>query len=122
MKEVNDAMSYRDRRGGGRGGSKGHWGGGGHRNRGGGGQKPGVNPQPNVHSDNPVIQQFQKFAVSLDQRHDKRERLVKLSRDVTIEAKRIIFLLHRYCCQQVQFFDTTLSLFTSRAAVARFYF
>ena len=115
MKEVKESMSSRGRRGGGRGGSKGHWGGGGHRSRGGGA------PQPNVHSDNPVIQQFQKFAVSLDQRHDKRERLVKLSRDVTIEAKRIIFLLHRYTDVSVQFFDT-LSLFTSLAAVARFYF
>ena len=102
-------MSYRGRRGGGgrSGGSKGHWGGGGNRScgGGGGGHKPGINPQPNVHSDNPVIQQFQKFAVSLDQRHDKRERLVKLSRDVTIEAKRIIFLLHRYSFQQVQVFN-----------------
>jgi len=101
-------MSNRGRRGGGsRGGSKGHWGGGGNRYGGSGGHKPGVNPQPNVHSDNPVIQQFQKFAVSLDQRHDKRERLVKLSRDVTIEAKRIIFLLHRISLEDVDDFRET---------------
>ena len=31
----------------------------------------------------------------MDKRHDKKERLVKLSRDITIESKRIIFLLHR---------------------------
>ncbi|KAK2086050.1 hypothetical protein P7K49_035475 [Saguinus oedipus] len=31
----------------------------------------------------------------LDARHDKYERLVKLSRDITVESKRTIFLLHR---------------------------
>uniref|UniRef100_A0A8C6TFJ5 Translin-associated protein X n=1 Tax=Neogobius melanostomus TaxID=47308 RepID=A0A8C6TFJ5_9GOBI len=31
----------------------------------------------------------------LDTKHDKHERLVKISRDVTIESKRTIFLLHR---------------------------
>ncbi|XP_043932977.1 translin-associated protein X isoform X2 [Protopterus annectens] len=35
------------------------------------------------------------FQRELDQRHDKYERLVKLSRDITIESKRTIFLLHR---------------------------
>lgn len=45
-------------------------------------------------SDNPVIQEFQKYAVELNEKHDRAERLVKCSRDITIEAKRIIFLLH----------------------------
>ena len=31
----------------------------------------------------------------LDEKHDKHERIVKLSRDITIESKRVIFLLHR---------------------------
>jgi len=31
----------------------------------------------------------------LDAKHDKHERIVKLSRDVTVESKRTIFLLHR---------------------------
>ena len=31
----------------------------------------------------------------LDARHDKHERIVKFSRDITIESKRAIFLLHR---------------------------
>ncbi|TTI76908.1 Translin-associated protein X [Bagarius yarrelli] len=35
------------------------------------------------------------FQQELDTKHDKYERLVKLSRDVTIESKRTIFLLHR---------------------------
>ena len=71
----------RGRRGG--GGRRGQWGGGNRSQAGSGGRKA---PQAIVDSDNPIIRQFQKFAVSLDHRHDKRERLVKLSRDVTIEA------------------------------------
>uniref|UniRef100_A0A3B3Z4G3 Uncharacterized protein n=1 Tax=Poecilia mexicana TaxID=48701 RepID=A0A3B3Z4G3_9TELE len=35
------------------------------------------------------------FQQELDTRHDKYERLVKISRDITIESKRSIFLLHR---------------------------
>ncbi|XP_053535552.1 translin-associated protein X isoform X2 [Ictalurus punctatus] len=35
------------------------------------------------------------FQQELDTKHDKYERLVKLSRDITIESKRTIFLLHR---------------------------
>jgi hypothetical protein len=45
-------------------------------------------------SDNPVIQQFMLYRKELDNKHDRHERLVKMSRDITIEAKRIIFLLH----------------------------
>ncbi|XP_054725456.1 translin-associated protein X [Anastrepha obliqua] len=43
---------------------------------------------------NPVLKAFQEYANELDDKHDRHERLVKLSRDITIEAKRIIFLLH----------------------------
>jgi hypothetical protein len=42
----------------------------------------------------PVIKNFQQYASELDFKHDKFERIVKLSRDITIESKRIIFLLH----------------------------
>lgn len=38
---------------------------------------------------------FAVFQQELDTKHDKYERLVKISRDVTIESKRTIFLLHR---------------------------
>ncbi|XP_058801884.1 translin-associated protein X [Phymastichus coffea] len=41
-----------------------------------------------------VIQQFRKYAAELDAKHDKYEKIVKVSRDITIESKRIIFLLH----------------------------
>ncbi|XP_061766636.1 translin-associated protein X isoform X2 [Nerophis ophidion] len=43
----------------------------------------------------PVLAAFKVFQKELDTKHDKHERLVKLSRDVTIESKRTIFLLHR---------------------------
>ncbi|XP_037274335.1 translin-associated protein X-like [Rhipicephalus microplus] len=42
-----------------------------------------------------VVKMFRAFQVELDDRYDRYERLVKLGRDVTIESKRIIFLLHR---------------------------
>ncbi|CRK90055.1 CLUMA_CG003776, isoform A [Clunio marinus] len=45
-------------------------------------------------TNNPIIKQFQIYSVELDDKHDRHERLVKASRDVTIESKRIIFLLH----------------------------
>lgn len=43
----------------------------------------------------PVLAAFKVFQQELDTKHDKYERLVKLSRDITIESKRTIFLLHR---------------------------
>ena len=52
-------------------------------------------PVTSVVSDSPMIHLFQAFQLEIDSRHDKHERIVKLSRDVTIESKRIIFLLHR---------------------------
>lgn len=45
-------------------------------------------------SNNPVIQNFLIYRKELDNKHDRHEKLVKLSRDITIESKRIIFLLH----------------------------
>lgn len=39
---------------------------------------------------------FQNYREELDAKHDKHERLVKLSRDCTIHSKRTIFLLHRF--------------------------
>lgn len=45
-------------------------------------------------ADSPVLQMFKSAFVQLNNRHDRHERLVKLSRDITIESKRIIFQLH----------------------------
>lgn len=50
---------------------------------------------PMVDESSPIVQMFRCFQQELDQRYDKYERLVKLSRDITIESKRVIFLLHR---------------------------
>ncbi|XP_056088663.1 translin-associated protein X isoform X1 [Rhinichthys klamathensis goyatoka] len=48
-----------------------------------------------MNSDSAVIAAFKVFQQELDTKHDKYERLVKSSRDITIESKRTIFLLHR---------------------------
>jgi len=48
----------------------------------------------NLDENNPVIKQFRGYATELDAKHDRYERIVKISRDITIESKRIIFLLH----------------------------
>ena len=45
-------------------------------------------------SSNPFFEDFKTYQFELDNKHDRHERLVKLGRDVTIESKRIIFLLH----------------------------
>ncbi|XP_034249932.1 translin-associated protein X [Thrips palmi] len=74
----------------------------GQRGRRGGGNRPwrpqigerGKNVVEGLNENSPVIQSFRKFASELDAKHDRHERLVKQSRDVTIESKRIIFLLH----------------------------
>lgn len=47
-----------------------------------------------IDKNNVVIQQFQGYSTELDTKYDKFEKIVKLSRDITIESKRIIFLLH----------------------------
>ncbi|KAI2658125.1 Translin-associated protein X [Labeo rohita] len=48
-----------------------------------------------VNPNSAVIAAFKVFQQELDTKHDKYERLVKISRDITIESKRTIFLLHR---------------------------
>lgn len=44
--------------------------------------------------DNPVVKSFRQYSVELCDKHDRYERIIKLSRDITIESKRLIFLLH----------------------------
>ncbi|XP_014473176.1 PREDICTED: translin-associated protein X [Dinoponera quadriceps] len=48
----------------------------------------------NIDENNPVIRQFRVYAAELDAKHDRYERIFKINRDITIESKRIIFLLH----------------------------
>jgi len=45
--------------------------------------------------EDPVQNMFSQISNALDYRHDKKERIVKLSRDIAIESKRVIFCLHR---------------------------
>lgn len=47
-----------------------------------------------VEVNSPFLESFKQYAKELDDKHDRYERIVKISRDVTIESKRIIFLLH----------------------------
>ena len=48
----------------------------------------------NLDENSQVVKQFRGYAAELDDKHDRIERIVKISRDITIESKRIIFLLH----------------------------
>lgn len=48
----------------------------------------------NVDDNNPIVKLFRSYAIELDDKHDRYERIVKYSRDITIESKRLIFLLH----------------------------
>lgn len=48
----------------------------------------------NTNENSFVLQQFRAYATELDNKHDRFERIVKTGRDITIESKRIIFLLH----------------------------
>uniref|UniRef100_A0A2C9JER1 Translin-associated protein X n=1 Tax=Biomphalaria glabrata TaxID=6526 RepID=A0A2C9JER1_BIOGL len=45
--------------------------------------------------DSPIFKAFNIFREELDNRNNRHERIVKISRDITIESKRIIFLLQR---------------------------
>jgi len=61
-------------------------------------QVHGDEAEPNTSSPHrkSIFEMFREMAVQLDERHDKYERIVKLSRDITIDSKKIIFLLHRH--------------------------
>ncbi|XP_017755302.1 PREDICTED: translin-associated protein X isoform X2 [Eufriesea mexicana] len=47
-----------------------------------------------IDENNLILKQFQAYAIELDDKHDRFERIVKINRDINIESKRIIFLLH----------------------------
>ncbi|UZJ55356.1 hypothetical protein CBS101457_004676 [Exobasidium rhododendri] len=52
---------------------------------------------------------FQNFQQEIDEYNDRRERLIKASRDITTASKRLIFHLHRFphqSLQTTQFHDT----------------
>lgn len=58
-------------------------------------ETPTVPPANNISTRSEVLSMFETFRQVLDEHNDRYERLVKLSRDLTIQSKRIIFLLHR---------------------------
>lgn len=63
-------------------------------NRRGNNNKSNNNKNIEIDETNPIIANFKAISIELDDKHDRYERIVKLSRDITIESKRIIFLLH----------------------------
>ncbi|XP_012149958.1 translin associated factor X [Megachile rotundata] len=48
----------------------------------------------NINENSVVVQQFRIYSAELVERHDRFERILKIGRDIAIESKRIIFLLH----------------------------
>ena len=58
-------------------------------------QKTGKQEQSQPTPTGPYIDMFQEYRKELDEKHDRHERIVKLSRDCTIHSKRVIFTLHR---------------------------
>lgn len=58
----------------------------------------------------PVYAAFESFRDELDEHYDRREKLIKTSRDVTILSKKIIFSLHRMLT------DGTISLWSPASA------
>ncbi|EMC94564.1 hypothetical protein BAUCODRAFT_149700 [Baudoinia panamericana UAMH 10762] len=52
--------------------------------------KDGVAP-----STSPFMPMFERFRAELDEHHDRRERIIKASRDITAASKKIIFTLQR---------------------------
>lgn len=55
--------------------------------------KPNKNAD-RIDENNPILCEFLKMRDIIDEKNDRYERIIKISRDITIESKRIIFLLH----------------------------
>lgn len=63
--------------------------------QGGSKQKRGQSGSTSVPTTGPYVEMFQDYRKELDEKYDRHERIVKLSRDCTIHSKRVIFILHR---------------------------
>ncbi|KIM28692.1 hypothetical protein M408DRAFT_329159 [Serendipita vermifera MAFF 305830] len=48
-----------------------------------------------IESREDIVRVFDVFRAGIDERNDRRERIIKLSREITIQSKRVIFLIHR---------------------------
>lgn len=56
---------------------------------------PSTMTSPALNARDDVLRLFDTFRQDLDEHHDRRERLIKSSRDATNLSKKVIFLLHR---------------------------
>lgn len=56
-----------------------------------------------------LLQTFDAFKNEIDQHYDRRERLIKISRDITALSKKMIFSLHRVPILPIQFGETAIS-------------
>ncbi|CAL9111381.1 unnamed protein product [Musa textilis] len=61
----------------------------------GSGKKPRAMTTSTATADSPMREEFAKYTDYLNQLNDKRERVVKASRDVTMNSKKVIFQVHR---------------------------
>ncbi|KAF2141113.1 uncharacterized protein K452DRAFT_229187 [Aplosporella prunicola CBS 121167] len=52
-------------------------------------------PQQSQQRQSPFLPMFETFRAELDEHHDRRERIIKASRDITASSKKIIFSLQR---------------------------
>ncbi|ERF76573.1 hypothetical protein EPUS_05846 [Endocarpon pusillum Z07020] len=57
--------------------------------------RDGPKPQGRTDVDSPYIPMFENFRAELDEHHDRREKIIKASRDITASSKKIIFALQR---------------------------
>ncbi|KAK5461313.1 hypothetical protein LTS15_003376 [Exophiala xenobiotica] len=55
----------------------------------------GINVDQQPSNSSPFVPMFETFRTQLDEHHDRRERIIKVSRDVTAQSKKIIFALQR---------------------------
>ncbi|URD93246.1 Translin family [Musa troglodytarum] len=62
----------------------------------GSGKKPRAMTTSTATADSPMREEFAKYTDYLNQLNDKRERVVKASRDVTMNSKKVIFQVQEY--------------------------
>ncbi|GAB7330861.1 hypothetical protein MBLNU13_g02393t2 [Cladosporium sp. NU13] len=54
-----------------------------------------MDEQESTAGSSPIMSMFEDFRAELDEHHDRRERIIKASRDITASSKKIIFTLQR---------------------------
>ncbi|RPD81722.1 Translin [Lentinus tigrinus ALCF2SS1-7] len=67
-----------------------------------------------------VLPVFEQFREELDDHNDRRERLIKSSRDVTNLSKKVIFLLHRIVTDDAGEFDDKIGRHAAARAKGKF--